>query len=116
MLARTWTPSRLEQDPAQLVANGLLVCAHVHEHALGFKHQRRGESAPSDHLILPGDVLNRAAELTDAEKSGSAHPHSNRFAVQEPLAEPGGRFERVADGVSVVEHGSFPGITLIDGR
>src|ERR1700676_2758815 len=115
MLARTRMPSRLEEDPAQPFTNSLLVRAHVHEHTLGFKHHRRGESAPPDHLILPGDVLNRAAEFADAETAGGAHPHGHGFAVQEPLAKPGGCFERMADGVSVVEHRSLPGIALIDG-
>ena len=32
------------------------------------------------------------------------HPHGNRLAVEQTVAEPGCRLQRVTDGVPVVEH------------
>ena len=66
------------------------------------------EPEPADDLVLPLDVLCRAAELADAEKPRGAHAHRHRLAVQQRVAESRGGLERMADGVTVVEDARTP--------
>ena len=40
-------------------------------------------------------------------------PDGHRLAVEQPVAEAGGRLEGVTDGVSVVEHGAIARLALV---